>query len=67
MSGLFHRNMTPKTAFYALDQLINNEWKTKLELTPDSDGKVRWRGFKGIYKITWTDVSGKEHTQEFKL
>ena len=67
MSGLFHRNMTPKTAFYALDQLINKEWKTNLELTPDSEGKVRWRGFKGVYKITWTDASGKEQTQEFKL
>lgn len=67
MSGLFHRNMTPKTAYYALDQLINEEWRTKEELTPDSKGNISWRGFKGTYNIIWTDRSGKEQVKQFTL
>lgn len=58
ISGLFHRDMSPKTAYYALDQLINNEWRTTEEIIPDSKGIVRWRGFKGTYKITWTAPDG---------
>ena len=30
VSGLFTRNMEPKPSFYALDKLINHEWKTRL-------------------------------------
>ena len=64
ISGLFHRDMSPKTSYYALDHLINHEWKTTLELKPDSRGNIRWRGFKGNYRINWTDTKGKVHTQE---
>lgn len=67
ISGIFHRNMTPKPAYYALDQLINHEWKTSLELTPDANGNISWRGFKGTYEITWTDTSGNEHTAQLTL
>lgn len=67
ISGVFHRNMTPKPVYYALDQLINHEWKTSLELTPDANGNISWRGFKGTYEITWTDSSGKEQTAQFTL
>ncbi|MBP5539486.1 MAG: endo-1,4-beta-xylanase [Bacteroidales bacterium] len=62
ISGLFHRDMTPKTAYYALDQLINHEWRTSLELQPRK-GTVSWRGFKGTYRISWTDTKGKEHSE----
>lgn len=65
-SGLFHRDMSPKVAYYALDQLINYEWKTSLEVKPSS-GVVRWRGFKGTYKVSWTDPRGHEHTQTVTL
>lgn len=64
ISGLFHRDMSPKTSYFALDQLINHEWKTTLELKPDSRGNIRWRGFKGNYRITWTDRKGRVHVQE---
>lgn len=65
-SGLFYRDMKPKAAFYALDELINHEWKTSLEVKP-SKGVIRWRGFKGTYKISWTDVRGKEHIETVEL
>jgi GH35 family endo-1,4-beta-xylanase len=62
-SGLFHRDMTPKKSYYALNDLINNEWKTRLEL-PVQGGKVCFRGFRGKYKITLPD--GTEKTIEVK-
>lgn len=67
ISGLFHRDMSPKTSYYALDQLINREWKTCLECKPDKKGNVSWRGFKGTYRITWVDAKGHSHSEEFIL
>ncbi len=63
ISGLFYRNMKPKAAYYALDQLINHEWRTNLELKPDHKGNISWRGFKGTYNISWIDPSGKSHNE----
>jgi len=60
ISGLFSRSMNPKPAYYALNNLINKEWKTNLELLPDADGNIKFRGFKGKYRIAWTDAQGKE-------
>ncbi len=57
-SGLFHRDMTPKKSFLALNDLINKEWKTNLEL-PVEGGKVSFRGFKGKYKLTLPDGTEK--------
>lgn len=60
-SGLFSRTMEPKPAFYALNELINSEWKTNLELSPDAEGNIKFRGFKGRYRLSWKDVNGNEH------
>ena len=60
MSGIFTREMQPKTAFHALNNLINNEWKTKLTLEAGKCGKIAFRGFKGKYKLTWKDKNGKD-------
>jgi hypothetical protein len=59
--------MTPKKAYFALDQLLNHEWKTSLELQPDRKGNVSWRGFKGTYRISWTAPDGTEMTKDFIL
>ena len=67
ISGLFRRDMTPKMAYHALDELINHEWKTSCEITPDKKGDVAWRGFKGTYRISWIDNQGKTITREFIL
>lgn len=66
-SGLFDRQMNPKTAYYALDDLLNNEWRTRLKTTVDPDGKLRFRGFKGEYKVSYTGKDGKKKIKEFKL
>ncbi len=66
-SGLFTRNMDPKPSFYALNNLINNEWKTNITVKADKNGQIKFRGFKGNYKITWTDKSGNQQSMEYHL
>ena len=67
ISGLFTRNMEPKPSFYALDKLINHEWKTNMTVKAGENGSVKFRGFKGRYRVSWKDKSGKEQQQEFYL
>lgn len=67
VSGLFNRYMTAKPSYYALDQLINHEWKTNLAIKADEQGKVQFRGFKGKYRITYKDKRGKVQTMEYEL
>ncbi len=67
VSGLFTRNMEPKPSYFALDQLINHEWKTNTTVKPDENGNVKFRGFKGRYRLSWKDKSGKEQQVEFYL
>ena len=61
-SGLFYRDMRPKAAYKALEELILNEWRTRLEVKAGRSGEVRWRGFKGTYRLSWKDSRGEEHT-----
>ena len=67
VSGLFTRDMEPKPSFYALDNLINHEWKTNLTVKAGENGSLKFRGFKGRYKVSWKDQSGKEQHAEFYL
>ena len=57
ISGIFTRDMQPKAAYYAMDDLINREWKTKTTVKAMS-GKISFRGFKGCYRISWKDAKG---------
>ena len=67
ISGIFTRNMEPKPSYFALDKLINNEWKTRCTVKAGADGAIKFRGFKGRYRVTWNDSSGKEKQAEFIL
>ena len=59
-SGLFTRQMEPKPSFYALDQLINHEWKTSITVTAEeSTFDYTFRGFKGTYEVRWTTEEGE--------
>jgi len=62
ISGLLTRDMRPKTAYYALEGLINREWKTKKSVKA-SGGKVAFRGFRGRYRISWKGSDGKERSK----
>ena len=50
-SGLFSRNMEPKPSFFALDELVNHEWRTNLTVETDENGTVSFRGFRGKYRL----------------
>ena len=65
VSGLFTRDLQKKPAYQVLDQLINREWRTCLTAKAERDGGggetgvVKFRGFKGRYRLGWTDADGK--------
>lgn len=67
VSGLFFRDMNPKQSFYALDNLINKEWKTNTTVKVAKNGDIRFRGFKGKYHITYTNQAGEEKTIEYHV
>lgn len=67
VSGLFSRDMKPKPSYHVMNQLINSEWKTKTCVKAGKDGSVEFRGFRGTYKLTWNDLSGKECSKEVVL
>lgn len=67
VSGLFTSDMQPKPSYFALNQLINSEWKTNLTVEADEQGKVQFRGFRGKYRITYKDKKGKTQTMEYEL
>ena len=58
VSGLYSKKMAPNPAAEVLQDLINNQWKTRLELAADGEGKVSFRGFKGKYRLSWCDRNG---------
>lgn len=67
-SGLFTRQMEPKPVFHALNQLIHEEWKTRFtQKAENSDVTLKFRGFKGNYRITWTNSAGEKKIQEIKV
>lgn len=72
VSGLFTRDMRKKPSYLALDELINREWKTKLKVKVagrDGNGgaRVKFRGFRGKYRLSWTDAQGKGASKEVYL
>jgi len=67
VSGLFTRDMKPKLSFFALNNLINHEWKTNTTVIVGKDGIARFRGFKGRYLISWKNSDGEEQNTKFYL
>lgn len=66
-SGLYDKEVNKKPVYETLDRLINREWKTSLTATSNAQGVVRFRGFKGHYRATWTSKNGKIEIQEFDI
>ena len=68
VSGLFTRDMQKKPAYHALDQLINHEWRTTCEAKVDGNGVVKFRGFRGNYRLSWTcPRCGHRHCRDVRL
>ncbi|HCG19636.1 MAG TPA: 1,4-beta-xylanase [Verrucomicrobia bacterium] len=62
-SGIMTREVEPKPAYYALDKLINEEWTTRTQASV-KDGKIAFRGFRGNYRLSWTDADGNVQTRD---
>ncbi len=52
VSGLMTKDLERKSAYDALDELINHEWRTKTQVVA-KDGTVSFRGFRGKYRLSW--------------
>lgn len=65
-SGLFTRDMRPKLAYYAMDDLINREWRTRLTAKVKG-GNVSFRGFRGRYRLTWKDAAGQQQSCQVEV
>lgn len=66
VSGFFRNDMSPKPVYFAINDLINNQWKTRLTVKAGDDGSVTFRGFRGRYKLSW-ESNGKTHHAEVEL
>lgn len=66
-SGIMTRDVQPKPAYHALNQLVNREWKTRLSAKADAAGKLAFRGFRGKYRLSWTDASGRTATRDVEV
>ena len=50
-SALLNRDLSPKPAYRAIDELINHRWKTNTRLVTDASGCLTLRGFFGDYAV----------------
>ncbi len=51
-NGLLRSDLSPKPAYDRLNRLINEKWKTNMELTGTSYGTAGFKGFGGKYRVT---------------
>lgn len=52
VSGLMDLEGNPKPAYWALDELINHEWRTRCTATVENK-QIHFRGFFGRYELSW--------------
>ncbi len=67
LSGIYDKNVTPKLVYHTLQELIHKEWKTRLTARVDADGMLKFRGFRGKYRISWTNARGVKQQMEYQL
>jgi GH35 family endo-1,4-beta-xylanase len=64
-SGLIRSDFSPKPSFHALDELINKEWRTNLDLETAQD-HLYFKAFYGRYTVSVIH-EGQEVTRELHL
>ena len=50
-SGMYNKDLTKKPAYWAIDRLVNHEWRTKMKVKANENGTIAFRGFKGKYEF----------------
>ena len=65
-AGLIDKELKPKASYRALDELINQVWRSHSEGVSDGGGAFCFRGFFGAYEVT-VEHDGKVSTLPFSL
>lgn len=65
-AGLLRTDMTPKPAYERLKQLIRRAWWTRVKTKTTGDGPLRFRGFRGRYRVSAV-VNGRLMQGDFDL
>lgn len=58
--GLLRFDLSHKPAYDMLDELIHHRWHTETEVTTDSEGKAKFKGFYGRYELTLSGAGASE-------
>jgi GH35 family endo-1,4-beta-xylanase len=64
--GLLHKDLTPKEVYQRIRRLVREEWRTRFDGLTDAEGKVKFRGFHGKYKLT-VEAKGIRESREFEI
>ena len=64
--GLLRFDLSPKPAYYTIQNLIKNVWHTEAEITSDQNGTASFHGFYGEYDVT-ISAGGKEVCKTLNL
>ncbi|MDO4576239.1 MAG: endo-1,4-beta-xylanase [Planctomycetia bacterium] len=68
ISGLLTTAGEKKPVYYALEELIHHTWRTQfVQKATEPDMTLKFRGFKGNYRVTWTDAEGKTQSRTFPV
>lgn len=62
LAGCLTKDLKPKPSYQVLDELINKEWRTNLQLKSDDESQVKFKGFYGKYKVK-VNYKGKQFEQ----
>lgn len=54
-SGLLNPDLSPKPAYEVLQDLIQNEWRTRVTVTTDEHGAACFHGFYGDYQVRFNN------------
>ncbi len=55
-AALWKKDWSPKANALVWEDWVGQRWRTRETVTSDVDGKVRWRGFKGTYRVALGDA-----------
>jgi len=65
--GIVGENLQPKPNYLVLDELINREWRTNLEIDLKNAKNAEFRGFFGVYEIEVFSQGKSLAKQNFEL
>lgn len=66
-AGFLRHDMSPKPAYERLHSLVKGRWWTRTSGLTAADGTLRFRGFRGRYRVQAAGPDGAELTREMLL